>query len=169
VSQIRVDEYELINLYEDKTEWVSAEKRIEQFLVLYLDPKYFQKIVIINSKYLRNAYSFFQSEEEVRAICELREGKVLYDEIYKACFSHGHMSVFFLVNENSDLLLQYLNGRQYKYNKSLDLAKNDKSLPLERKDMMICLNHLSKLLVNNNVITFAHDGDCFFVFKKEKV
>lgn len=164
---INAIEYDSIGLGEYRVDipWTEAETKVENFPSLYLTDEVFGKIIILNSKFLRNRRRIgIKRNEKFRIVATLEEAIDLKKQIIKACYSHGHMSVLFLANVSSNLMNTFLKLGFYSRGTRVVLGTGKEEDPLaadQRADFINCL--LSMQLVEDKyVCVFSHDADCIF-------
>lgn len=166
---IFVNEYQCNGLEDDFVKWINPEKRIQDFLDLFLNSFYFGSLIIIESEFLRNAYQLMKRSDIYRKIDNLNEIKPIYHHIFRACYSHGHLSVVFVMKNAEDFFKKYLGLGYYNYTQSLKFNFGYENFPLQDAEMKIFLDMFSQfnLVIENNMCTFAHDADYFYILKSQ--
>ena len=166
---ILVDEYERREFEDDSKKWIDSEKRIQDFLDLFLNPNYFKSVIIVDSEFLRNADQLMTENRLYRKIDNLQEARSISLHISRACYSHGHCSVVFVLNNLEDFFKMYFDLGYYHFVEELIFNSTNSGLPLKDVEMSNFLNMFSKfnLSIQNNICTFAHDADYFYVLKKQ--
>lgn len=144
--------------------WAPAEKRISDFISLFLKQEYFGKVVILFNKFLRNQKDFgIQKNESCKIIKDASEAETFKSHIIDACIS-GHMSVLFIAKENSSLLQAYQEKKYYNKLDAVHFESNILKNPLNGKELDQFVYYLEHLRVGSdiNAFVFSHDADCFY-------
>ena len=152
---------------------ISYEANLDNFLSLYLSERYFKQVIILNSghKYLRNRKEFGINNDNKKCvkINSIEEVKDKLEEIKKACYSHGHMSILFLTNVEDGFMNDFLSNKTYIRNEII-FGKGDKSEPLSKNQIEDLLNCLSSINFNKNgaerILVFSHDAEYLFQINK---
>ena len=148
---------------------VASEDVVNTFLSLFLDPKYFGRIIVWKTRYLRNSKAYkFSKDKNYYVIDSNEEGKKLKRSLFGSSFSHGHMSVLF-VPKNTDSFLNELMATGF-YEPPVDVSigtgQADDPLDLSHGQDVTFLS--SDLFAKDeSVFTFSHDAQYLYVIKKE--
>ena len=162
-------------------ECVNPDKMLDGFLDTY--QKHYSRIYILESEILSNqvAYSAKYSQKvfsilndegfhkqyysrKVYIIDSINEFLSAKPQIKKSCYSHGHMSVFFLVDTYESFLKDF-NKTKHGYKISGELDTNSSGFPLEGEQRDVFLAFLKEFRIGYeySAFTFAHDADFLYV------
>ena len=169
-----VEEYKGFD-FEDISGCVPVEglEMLNDFLSLYLQPEYFVGILILKTKYLRNAYKYFSSSEETeRFISSLEIAVSLKDDLCYSCFSHGHYSVIFLMEKHEEIMEEFLKRKYFRKSQEIDINNGEEyrqmfSVEMEKN---IFFERIKFYLENRKrLLTFPHDADYMYVISHVEV
>ena len=94
--------------------------RVAYFLSLFLNSEFFEKIIIINSKKLKNGKKFkFKFNESYRIVQHVED--VQKNVVIDACTSHGGFLIIFVPKETSRLMKEYISKGWYLHKGQMDL------------------------------------------------
>ncbi len=148
---------------------IQCEDVVNTFLSLFIDPKYFGRIIVWNTRFLRNSKAYrFPNDKNYYVIDSDEDAKKLKRSLFESSFSHGHMSVLF-VPKNTVPFLDALIATDF-YGPpvvvSVGTGHDDDPLHLSHGQDVTFLS--SDLFAKNeSVFTFSHDAQYLYVINAE--
>ena len=146
------------------------ERNIKDFISLYLRENNFKKILILRTTFLRNPKDYFHTlKSRARIISFLEEAVPLKESFYRSCFSHGHLSVLFFIEENSVVLNEFLNLKYFKENQNFNLIEKWNQMFCSKNEALEFIEIIQEYSFGMNIsfLAFSHDADYMYRITQE--
>ena len=119
-------------------------------------------LVVLDNKFLRNKRAFGLTHGERFKVCKLSE--VQRTELLKACVSHGHLSVFFVLQNADELSRRFLELGFYGQPTEANFSADDANSPLNAEAILSLENFLASAngKAIQEMLAFSHDAGEFY-------
>ncbi len=130
--------------------WRRPDLRVEEFMDCFLTPEFFGRLVVWNTRFLRNRRQLGVGRRQEFVALTFPEAGARRFAIEKACFSHGDLSILCLPKNADAFRARILAAGDYVDGVSVPLG--DKWIPdAERR-------WLAFFAAGDVIFTFAHDA-----------
>jgi hypothetical protein len=134
--------------------WRRPELRVEEFMDCLLTPEFFDRLVVWNTRFLRNRRQFGIGRKQEFVPLTLNEAGAKWLAVQKACYSHGHLSILCLP-KNTDAFRTRILASGY-YADGVQVALG--GYPVADAERRL----LAFFAEGDVIFTFSHDADSLY-------